>query len=233
LGGDVSVEIQRSGGSPTGLGTVPNTGSLVWNVPCDLEERGLRAYVVWTRDESLNDLSDASFDTVVLLPDQASNPSPANRAENVSRTPTLTWTNGAGACTIEVWIGLADPPDELLYSGGVTNSFPVTHALRAVAAHYWRVVSRNRAGATNGPVWRFTTMAAIQAPRLTAPVRNGNHLEFQWTPYQAGMQYRLQCTTNLSVAFADVAVLQTNRYWHTNALLSPTRFYRVRAEVNP
>ncbi len=233
LGGDVRLDILQNGSDYLRLGRAPNSGSCVWDVPCDLEAKNLKARVVWLSDESLNDSSDATFDVVNLPPDRASNPSPADRAENVSRTPMLTWTNGAGACEVEVWLGLINPPDERLYSGGLTNSFPITRALRAESAYYWRVVSRNRAGSTNGPVWRFMTAAALQAPRLTAPVRNGNHLEFQWTPFQAGMQYRLQCTTNLGSAFADVAIVQTNRFTHTNGATLPTRFYRLRAEPNP
>jgi hypothetical protein len=233
LGDDVSVDILQNGSSYQRLGRAPNTGSYVWNVPCDLEARNLQARVVWLRDESLNDLSDGFFDAVVLLPDKASNPSPADRAENVSRTPTLTWTNGVGACTVEVWLGLANPPDELVYNGNLTNRFAVTHQLRPEAGHYWRVVARNGAGTTNGPVWRFMTMAEIQAPRLSVPTVSGNHLQFQWTPNQSGMQYHLQCTTNLGAAFSDLAVVQTNRYTHTNGLAGPRRFYRVRAESLP
>jgi len=233
LGGEVSVDILQNGSGYERLGTVPNTGSLVWNVPCDLDGTRFQARVAWRYDESLNDLSDGTFDVVNLPPDKASNPTPADRAENVSRTPTLTWTNGAGTCEVEVWLGLANPPDARLYAGGLTNSFPVSHALRAGAAHYWRVVSQNRAGDTNGPVWSFTTMAAVQPPRLTAPARNGNHLEFQWTPHQSGVQYRFQSATNLGVAFSDLAVVQTNRYTHTNGATLPARFYRVRVEPLP
>ncbi len=233
LGGEVRLDILQNGSDYLRFGQVPNTGSFVWNVPCDLDAKRLQARVVSLSDESLNDLSDGTFDVVNLPPDKASNPSPADRAENVSRTPTLTWTNGAGACEVEVWLGLANPPEERVYSGGLTDGFPVTNVLRAEAAHYWRVVSRNRVGATNGPVWRFTTTAAIQSPHLTVPTRNGNHLEFLWTPYQSGMQYRLQSTTNLSVTFSDVAAVRTNRFTHTNGASLPTRFYRVRAEANP
>ena len=233
LGGEVRLDILQNGGDYLRFGRAPNTGSFVWNVPCDLAAKGLQARVVWLGDESLNDLSDGTFDVAILPPDQASNPSPADRAENVSRTPTLTWTNGAGTCEVEVWLGLENPPTELGYSGVLTNRFPVTHALRPEAAHFWRVVAHNHAGATNGPVWRFVTMAEIQSPRLAMPTCAGNHLQFQWTPHQSGMQYRLQCTTNLGVAFTDVMVVQTNRCTHTNALAGPRRYYRLRAEPLP
>ena len=134
---------------------------------------------------------------------------------------------------MEVWFGVDDPPDDLLYSGDLTNRFAVTHALRTTAAHYWRVVSRNDTGAINGPVWRFTTMAAIQAPHLALPVFHGTHLDLQWTPVQSGVHYHVLCSTNLALGFNELAVVQTNCFTHTNGLQMPMRYYRVIADVDP
>lgn len=232
LGGGVQVELWQNGSYHRRLDRLPNTGATVWNVPCDLEGRGFQICVFWLDDDALNDLSDGMFDVAILRPDEASHPGPADRTENVSLTPTLAWTNGAGTCTVDLFVGREDPPDEKVLSNVATNQFQLER-LKPEMRLFWRVVSRNAAGTVESPVWSFTTMAEIQPPRLATPTRNGNHLEFQWTPYQAGVQYRFQGTTNLGVAFADVAVVQTNRYVHTNAAALPRRFYRVQSELKP
>jgi hypothetical protein len=232
LGGGVQVELWQNGSYYRRLDRQSNTGSMVWNVPCDLEGRGFQIFVFWLEDDSLNDLSDGFFDVAILRPDAASDPAPADRAENVSLTPMLAWTNGAGTCTVDLFVGHDDPPDGKIFSDVATNQFQLAK-LKPESRLYWRVVSRNAAGTTEGPVWSFTTMAAIQPPRLAMPTRNGNHLEFQWTPYQAGVQWRFQSTTNLAVAFTELGVVQTNRFIHTNGATMPSRFYRVLSEPKP
>ncbi len=232
LGGSVNVEIRQDGSGYKRLGRQPNTGSFIWNVPCDLEGRGFQAYVAWTDDDSLNDLSDGTFDVVILRPDVASHPSPANGATNVAFTPALVWTNGEGACTVDLYFGTENPPAELVLSSVATNQYQ-SKKLKPESTLYWRVVSRNATGTAQGPVWSFTTMMELQAPQLLAPRIAGNDLQLEWTPYQSGAQCRVQSTTNLTVPFAELGVVQTNRFTHTNGANLPTRFYRVRAEVNP
>ena len=232
LGGSVNVEIWQNGTGYKRLGQHPNSGSMIWNVPCDLEGRGFQAYVAWLDDESLNDTSDGMFDVAILRPDEASHPSPADRAREVGFNPTLAWTNGAGTCSVDLFVGMDNPPEEKVLFNTATNQFQLK-TLKPESTLYWRVVSRNGVATVEGPVWRFTTMAQLDPPRLIAPTRNGNHLEFQWTPYQAGVQWHFQSTTNLGATFTDLAVVQTNRFTHTNGLLSPTRFYCIQGQPTP
>jgi hypothetical protein len=88
------------------------------------------------------------------------NPNPANGAENVSQTPTLTWVPGVFADTHEVHFG-ADPASlELKSSGGAGSESCEPGLLEWNTTYYWRVDEANNADADSpwtGPLWSFTT----------------------------------------------------------------------------
>jgi hypothetical protein len=90
-----------------------------------------------------------------LTPDSPTNPSPANGATGVSRTPTLTWGAAAGATSYDVYFGLASTP---AFKVSVTAaSFTPASTLLANRLYYWRVVSRSATGTKTGPTWNFRT----------------------------------------------------------------------------
>jgi len=229
LGGEVHVDLWHSGVPYRRLGPQPNTGTFLWNVPCDFESRELQIYVTWAENPAMSDGSDAPFEVAILPPDPASNPTPADRAVDVPLLATLMWSNGPGACDVEVWLGTSAPPGELLYAGPLTNQCTLTRPLLPSTAYYWRVVTRNPAGATNSPVWRFVTADTPIPPRLARPKLRGHDLDLEWTPHQSGVLYEVFSTTNLDLPFTPLTLLRTNRFTHTNALSGPGRFYRIMA----
>lgn len=87
--------------------------------------------------------------------------SPADRASNVSRTPTLTWTASAGATTYNVQVSSSSTFTTLdINQKGVSStSLAITTALASRRTLYWRVQAVN---GTTTSAWsaarRFTTM---------------------------------------------------------------------------
>jgi len=87
-------------------------------------------------------------------------PSPANNAEDVSQTPTLTWVPGVFADTHKAYFG-SDPASlELKSSGGLGSESFEPGLLEWNTTYYWRVDEENNADADSpwtGPLWSFTT----------------------------------------------------------------------------
>ncbi|MCX7045115.1 MAG: hypothetical protein NTX50_06485 [Candidatus Sumerlaeota bacterium] len=95
-----------------------------------------------------------SFVTAPQPPSQAALPSPANGAQNVSTTATLSWTPGAGAASHDIYFGTTDPPP-FLASQTLAAFDP--GFLQGGATYYWRVDERNAGGAAQGALWTFQT----------------------------------------------------------------------------
>ncbi len=86
----------------------------------------------------------------------ASVPIPANNAAGVALSPTLSWTAATGATSYDVALSTANPPG-LVATGLAGASYPVTGPLASGTKYYWYVVTHNCSGASQSPVWSFTT----------------------------------------------------------------------------
>jgi hypothetical protein len=86
---------------------------------------------------------------------------PADGATGVSTTPTLTWS-AANATSYDVQFGAANPPP--VVSTGQTTASYITAALSGGTTYFWRIVARNAAGATIGPIWSFTASGSSNPP---------------------------------------------------------------------
>ena len=105
----------------------------------------------------------AAFTTVVAAPAVPTVVAPASGATGGALNTTLAWTSAA-ATSYDVAFGTTNPPAAAA-TNLVSPSFaPAT--LANAATYYWQVTARNAGGATTGPVWSFTTVAA---PTSTAP----------------------------------------------------------------
>ena len=62
------------------------------------------------------------------------------------------------ATSYDVSFGTTNPPPQVTTSQAAASYQPATTA--AGTTYYWRVVARNGAGTTTGPVWSFTTASA-------------------------------------------------------------------------
>jgi hypothetical protein len=95
---------------------------------------------------------------------QATNPSPANGADNVPLDAVLSWTAGSGAQSHNVYLSTV-PGDlgqagALIYAG--TNSSCPASGLASGVMHYWRVDEvQSGGGVVTGATWSFTTRSPL------------------------------------------------------------------------
>lgn len=82
-------------------------------------------------------------------PGAPSNPSPADGSRNVNTAVTLIWS-AANAQRFDVYL------DNTLRASDITAS-SLKLTVTAGATHSWKVVAKNGAGSTPGPLWSFTT----------------------------------------------------------------------------
>jgi hypothetical protein len=80
--------------------------------------------------------------------------SPASPGNNISRTPTLSWTGNGTSYGVR--FGTSNPPPLVTTQAG-TEYLPAT--LPYATTYYWRIDSINANGTTVGDVWSFTTLA--------------------------------------------------------------------------
>jgi V8-like Glu-specific endopeptidase len=88
-----------------------------------------------------------------------SNPNPANNTVGVSiNLEELTWTNGAGANTNELYFGTNPGSLSLVQSGTLATSWTITVTpFDYSTSYYWQVVEVGDTCNSDGPVWNFTT----------------------------------------------------------------------------
>lgn len=89
-----------------------------------------------------------------------SNPNPTNGQTGVPlNLSQLTWTNGAGAVTNELYFGTNPNSLSLVQSGTLATSWNITGVTFTYSTnYYWRVVEVGDSCNTNGVVWLFTTI---------------------------------------------------------------------------
>jgi len=87
----------------------------------------------------------------------ASNPIPVDDSSNVPITDvSLSWENGAGTQSVEVWFGSNDRILKL-YDGSAITSWPLGNL--SYGNHYqWYIVCKDDTCGIQGPVWTFITM---------------------------------------------------------------------------
>jgi len=132
-------------------GTLANDTTYYWRID-EVNANGTTTGAVW------------NFTTVGSAPSQATNPSPANSATNVSVDADLSWTAGAGATSHDVYGGTDPTPDETEFIGNLTATTLEPGTLINSTTYYWRIDEVNAAGTTAGTVWSFTTEAAPSPP---------------------------------------------------------------------
>jgi hypothetical protein len=125
-------------------GTMANDTTYYWRVD-EINEGGTTTGNVW------------SFTTIVATPGQASSPSPADSATDVSVDADLNWTAGSGATSRDVYFGTTSPG---AFQGNQTATTFEPGTMSNDTTYYWRIDEINAAGTTTGVVWNFTTVAA-------------------------------------------------------------------------
>ena len=112
---------------------------------------------VWTfttRDASLPD-----------IPLRAINPTPTHYAKDVPRTNTvLTWQNGGGATSYDVYFGHNFQPGTAEYVGNTTATSWSLPTLEYDNIYYWKIKARNAGGTAHGDIWKFTVEPSVPDP---------------------------------------------------------------------
>jgi hypothetical protein len=102
-----------------------------------------------------------SFTTAAAAqpPTPPATPNPANGVSAAPTNATLSWTAG-NATSYDVKFGPSNPPAQVVTGQAGTSYTPPN--LAAQTTYFWQIVANNSAGSTAGPVWSFTTAAAVQ-----------------------------------------------------------------------
>jgi hypothetical protein len=90
-------------------------------------------------------------------PGQATNPSPADSATDVSVDADLSWTVGSGSTSSDVYFGTSSPGT---FQGNQTATTFDPGTMSNDTTYYWRIDEINASGTTTGNVWSLTTVAA-------------------------------------------------------------------------
>ncbi len=112
-------------------------------------------------------LDDVMGPELLAPPKEAFGPTPADESVGVAANTNLDWSNGAGTTTLDLY--LAQTIDSVnnnevvarkLTDVAATTTYDPPANLMANTTYYWKVVTRNVYGETDGPVWMFTVQGA-------------------------------------------------------------------------
>lgn len=131
---------------------------------------GFLGYGLHTWHFTIDSVSSPTYSFTVSLPSKATNPTPTNAASDVTLDQqTITWENGGGATSYNVYYGTQSGNLTLVATGQagisftvyqITNGSPFDYAI----TRYWRIDSINTAGTTTGDEWSFTTIVFDYPP---------------------------------------------------------------------
>jgi len=97
-----------------------------------------------------------SANTSLEPPSKATSASPSNGATNISVSTDVSWSDGGGATSYNVYFGTDSTPDSG-YKGNQTSTSYDPDPLDYDTTYYWRIDAKNSDGTTTGDVWHFTT----------------------------------------------------------------------------
>ncbi len=134
-------------------------------------------YIAFVHRDEGNGGNEVNLDWIggpelLAAPDRAALPTPADLAVGVLAFSNLSWTNGDGTSTIDLY--LAQTVDSInnneAIARKITNqnvsSYDPPDLLTANQQFFWKIVTRNAYGDTQGPVWSFT---------VSGPPLNGDY----------------------------------------------------------
>ena len=147
-----------------------------------------------------------SFTTIVAVPDQVALTSPDDEAEDVSVTPTFSWSAAERAETYELQVST-----ESTFGSTVIDVAELTDLDQSIRStldnateYFWRVRAVNAGGAGDWSETRsFTTIVNLpDVITLTSPSHESTglsiHPSFSWEPDPLATTYTLQITTDLN-----------------------------------
>ncbi len=75
----------------------------------------------------------------------------------------VSWVNGTGTETVDLFFGTNNPPTQLLLNGAAAVTNVNLPALDFGTKYYWQVVAHNAAGTSPGPIWWFVSAGSPAA----------------------------------------------------------------------
>jgi hypothetical protein len=135
-------------------------------------------------------------------PSKATNPSPANAATEVDfSTFSLSWDDGGGADTFDVWMG---PDGSLVKVSSAQADTSYTSQLSECPTNqkiYWRIDSTNSEGTTTGDTWNFDPrpgQVSVHSPDTDETGWLLNDIQATWESPSAN-------TTSYSVSYGTLS----------------------------
>jgi subtilisin len=99
-----------------------------------------------------------------LPPSKPINPSPSNGASGQSIDVDISWSDGGGATSYDVYFGTDPTPDSVEFKDNQTGTSYEPGALSYSTTYYWQIDAKNAGGTTTGDIWSFTTEASPPPP---------------------------------------------------------------------
>ncbi len=202
-------------------GTLANDVTYYWRID-EKNAIGTTTGVVW------------SFTTeAVAPPGQATNPSPADAATDVSINADLSWTAGSGADSHDVYFGTTSPGD---FQGNQPATTFDPGTLANDTTYYWRIDEVNAGDTTTGVVWSFTTESAPQPPEQATNPNPGDgatgvsvDADLSWTAGSGATSHDVYFGTTSPGAFQGNQPAAT---FDPGTLANDTTYYWRIDEVN-
>ncbi len=168
---------------------------------------------------------------VAGAPAQAESPQPANNKIGVAPFTVFSWADGYGtpSNTYKFYLGTNNPPTNLV-NGEVTteNVFTLDNELDYETEYFWKIVSTNDYGTTEGEVWSFTTN---RAPDEDFESGSFNSFPWElegdanWTIVQDEVFHGTHSAQSGDVAAGQVSSLKISM--NINTFMSTINFYKM------
>ncbi len=104
-------------------------------------------------------------------PEKAENPNPSHLAAEQSINAVISWSDGGGSTSYDVYFGTDSSPDSGEFIGNQTTTSYDPGILDYGTTYYWRIDAKNDVGTTTGDVWRFTT-EELELPDISISPQN-------------------------------------------------------------
>lgn len=104
--------------------------------------------------------------SALSAPNAPINLSPTNGYSRTFPNPTLSWDNGGGALSYDVYFDTSNPPTTLVSSAQSGTTYTASTSDSTV--YYWKIVARNNNGTASTSVYSFTTATPYLANTFTS-----------------------------------------------------------------
>jgi hypothetical protein len=162
-----------------GTDSSPDAGEFKGNTTSSSYDPGSLAYNTkyYWRIDSKNSAGTTpgtiwGFTTQVEPPAPPTNPNPNIGAVNQPLNLVLSWTNGGGATSYDVYFGTDQTPDAGEFLGNLTSINYDLGNLAYNTKYFWRIDAKNETGTTTGAVWYFTTKQLQPPDQAINPIPN-------------------------------------------------------------